>query len=153
MWLHKKFISQRVYCDVLGSKSSPSKQEPPRSMFDVIEKSASIGAFDKAVNVLSEPGTYYGFTAGACTGFALKKVAKAAAFTFGAVFMGFQLASQTGYVTVNWPKVEGDLKKYFPDRPTDESQMVSEAVKFLTTNTGIAATVFTAGFVTGLKMG
>jgi uncharacterized membrane protein (Fun14 family) len=122
-------------------------------MLDLIEKSASIGVIEKATDIASQPGTYYGFTAGACTGFALKKVAKAAAFTFGAVFMGFQLAAQTGYVTVNWGKVERDLKKYFPEKPADESQMISEAVKFLTTNTGIAATVFTAGFMTGLKMG
>lgn len=83
----------------------------------------------------------------------MKKVAKAAAFTFGAVFVGFQLAAQTGYVKVDWGKVEHDLRKYLPDKPTGESELVKQSVDWLTTNTGIAASVFTVGFVTGLKMG
>ena len=120
-------------------------------MAEIVERNISRLAFDKPLEILSEPGTYYGFTAGACTGFALKKVAKAAAFTFGTVFVGFQLAAQSEYVSVNWPKVETDIKTYLPDK--SESQMINETVSFLTKNTGIAAAVFAAGFVTGLRMG
>ena len=122
-------------------------------MYEIAERKFSSYAIDAPMRILSEPGTYYGFTAGACTGFALKKIAKAAAFTFGAVFVGFQLAAQTGYVSVNWDKVENDIRKYLPEKPTSESEAVNDAVRYLTTNTGIAAGVFTAGFVTGLKMG
>ena len=122
-------------------------------MLELIQANTTTAFLDRSSKVLSEPETYYGFTAGACTGFALKKIAKAAAFTFGAVFMGFQLAAHSGYVRVDWNKVEKDIKKYLPENPTDESAMVHRSVEWLTTNTGIAATVFTAGFVAGLKMG
>ena len=146
------FKHQMVYCETQtgSSKSAPSE---PNSMWDIIQSRTSAPILDSSTRFLSEPGTYYGFAAGACTGFALKKIAKAAAFTFGAVFAGFQLAAQTGYVRVEWDKVERDVKKYLPDKPTEESAVVSNAVDWLTSNTGIAASVFTVGFVTGLKMG
>ena len=141
-----------MICEQPKSTQDQPKQAP-ESMVSLIESKFADLAFDKPLLALSEPGTYYGFTAGACTGFALKKVAKAAAFTFGAVFLGFQVAAQTGYVTVNWPKVETDIRRFLPERPHDDSAVVNDAVQFLTTNTGIAATVFTAGFMTGLKLG
>ena len=128
-----------------------SKTELPKSMVDIVEKKVSMLAYDKPLEILSEPGTYYGFTAGACTGFALKKIAKAAALTFGTVFVGFQLAAQSGYVSVDWAKVESDARKYLPQK--SESEIMNGTVKFLITNTGIAATVFTAGFIAGLRMG
>ena len=139
-------------CESRKDKTDASSGRPS-SMFEVIERSLSSFAVERPVKILSEPGTYYGFTAGICTGFALKKVAKAAAFTFGAVFMGFQVASRTGYVNVNWKKVEDDVKRYLPEKPSDESDVINDAVKFLTDNTGIAATVFSVGFVAGLKLG
>ncbi len=122
-------------------------------MFELFDQSVKDTFISKTFDAFSEPGTYYGFAAGACTGFALKKVAKAAALTFGAVFIGFQVAAQSDYVTVNWAKIENDMRKYLPEKPDDESKMVSDTVKFLTTNTGIATAVFTAGFVSGLRMG
>ena len=122
-------------------------------MFEVMEEKLAGIRTSSVSRAFGEPGTYYGFAAGACTGFALKKVAKAAALTFGAVFIGFQLAAKSDYVTVNWPKIEMNLKKYLPDKPEDESRIVTETVNYLTTNTGIASAVFTAGFVTGLKVG
>jgi len=122
-------------------------------MAEVIDQAFSSSFISKSVDTFSEPGTYYGFTAGACTGFALKKMAKAAALTIGAVFVGFQVAAKSEYVTVNWKKIESDVKKYLPEKPNDESKMVEDAIEFLTTNTGIATAVFTTGFVTGLRMG
>jgi uncharacterized membrane protein (Fun14 family) len=135
------------------TKKGHPRSEEPKSMSEVIDQAFSASFVSKTVDAFAEPGTYYGFAAGACTGFALKKVAKAAALTFGAIFIGFQMAAKSEYVIVNWKKIEGDVKKYLPEKPNDESRMVEEAVNFLTTNTGIATAVFTSGFVTGLRMG
>ena len=136
-----------------GGTQPESTKRGPQSMFELFDQSMRDSFVTKTFDAFAEPGTYYGFAAGACTGFALKKVAKAAALTFGAVFLGFQVAAQSDYVTVNWNKIENDIRKYLPDKPEDESKMVSDTVKFLTTNTGIATAVFTAGFVSGLRMG
>ena len=46
-----------------------------------------------------------------------------------------------------------NIKKHLPEKRDDETRVMSEAVDFLTTNTGIASAVFAAGFVTGLKVG
>lgn len=152
MRLKGLFRHEFILCDS-KAKRSDARESDPTSMLEVIQKSLTNFAIDKPAQILSEPGTYYGFTAGVCTGFALKKVAKAAAFTFGAIFIGFQLAAQSGYVNVNWRRVEADVKKYLPEKPDDDSEVVKKAVEYLTTNTGIAATVFSAGFATGLKVG
>ena len=146
------FAPTLIACDVI-KRGKGQTEEKPDSMFGLLKSNFPGSLFDKTSDVLSEPETYYGFTAGACTGFALKKVAKAAAFTFGAVFMGFQLAAHSGYVKVNWDVIEKDIKRYLPDTAGDESRMIDRSVEWLTTNTGLAATVFTAGFVTGLKLG
>ena len=153
MRLHSIFKANISNCENTNSKTPLTEKPKPQSMLELIDSKLSSSTLQKTAAAFSEPGTYYGFAAGACTGFALKKVAKAAALTFGAVFIGFQLAAKSQYVTVNWEKIEGDLKKYIPDRPDDESQMITETVQFLTTNTGIATAVFTTGFVTGLRMG
>ena len=142
-----------VTCDTIPGKKKDPSGDHPKSMFEIAEKKLSDFPISAVTRAMGEPGTYYGFAAGACTGFAMKKVAKAAALTFGAVFIGFQLAARSQYVSVNWPKIESDLKKYLPEKPEDESRMVSETVNFLTTNTGIASAVFTAGFLTGIKLG
>jgi len=142
-----------VACDEIKRSKDQPEAANPDSMIGLIKSNFTGSFVDKTTQVLSKPETYYGFTAGACTGFALKKVAKAAAFTFGAVFMGFQLAAHSGYVKVNWDVIERDVKKYLPDQPADEARMIDRSVEWLTTNTGLAATVFTAGFVSGLKLG
>lgn len=140
-------------CEGPQKRNSATSNEPPQSMVDLVERKLSSWKVDSITRAFAEPGTYYGFAAGACTGFALKKVAKAAALTFGVVFVGFQLAAKSEYVSVNWSKIEADVKKYLPEKPEDETSMVTDTVKFLTTNTGIASAVFAGGFLTGLKIG
>ena len=153
MFVHSLLRSPVIFCNTRASGSSSEPKKNPQSMFELFDQSMKDSFVTKTFDAFSEPGTYYGFAAGACTGFALKKIAKAAALTFGAVFIGFQFAAQSEYVVVNWNKIENDVRKYLPDKPDDESKMVSDTVKFLTTNTGIATAVFTAGFVSGLRMG
>ena len=153
MFIHSLLKSRLLSCSTEPVSSKTSSEKVPSSMFELFDQSIKDSFVSKTVDAFGEPGTYYGFAAGACTGFALKKVAKAAALTFGAVFMGFQFAAQSDYVTVNWKKIENDARKYLPEKPEDESKMVSDTVKYLTTNTGIASAVFTAGFLSGLRMG
>jgi uncharacterized membrane protein (Fun14 family) len=147
------FRNNVVFCEDARKRGVSEQPAKVDSMIDLIGSKFTFTSFDRALDIMGEPGTYYGFTAGACTGFALKKVAKAAALTFGAVYIGFQMAAKSEYITVNWPKIENDIKRYLPEKREDESQIVSEAVDFLTTNTGIASAVFAAGFITGLKAG
>eukprot|EP00735_Rhodelphis_limneticus_P015204 TRINITY_DN9387_c0_g1::TRINITY_DN9387_c0_g1_i1::g.28359::m.28359 TRINITY_DN9387_c0_g1::TRINITY_DN9387_c0_g1_i1::g.28359 ORF type:complete len:220 (-),score=43.01,sp/E1BWM5/FUND1_CHICK/29.17/5e-11,FUN14/PF04930.10/8.4e+02,FUN14/PF04930.10/9.8e-21,EF-hand_1/PF00036.27/2.5e+03,EF-hand_1/PF00036.27/0.024,EF-hand_6/PF13405.1/3.6e+03,EF-hand_6/PF13405.1/0.088,EF-hand_5/PF13202.1/0.051,EF-hand_7/PF13499.1/0.051,DUF399/PF04187.8/0.13,EF-hand_8/PF13833.1/0.36 TRINITY_DN9387_c0_g1_i1:126-740(-) len=59
---------------------------------------------------------------GACmgfaSGFALKKVGKVALFSAGSVFLLFQLAAQSGYISINWEALERDFNKIL-DRNQD----------------------------------
>ncbi|KAJ3391360.1 hypothetical protein HDU84_006105 [Entophlyctis sp. JEL0112] len=48
---------------------------------------------------------------GACSGFAAKKIAKGAGLTIGLGFMGLQALAYTGFVKVDWSKVESALVK------------------------------------------
>jgi uncharacterized membrane protein (Fun14 family) len=141
---------KKVSCDV---KPDSEKPGPPDSMFEVLARAIEAPGLTRTAHAFKEPETYYGFAAGACTGFALKKIAKAAALTFGAVFLGFQVAARSDYVQVNWDKIERDVKSYMPEQAGNEDRMVPKMVEYLNTNTGIATSVFTAGFLTGLKIG
>ncbi|KAF0774933.1 hypothetical protein AaE_001365 [Aphanomyces astaci] len=51
----------------------------------------------------------WGFALGACSGFTLKKVSKVGAFLVGAAFVGMQCASYSGYVNVNYAKLQQDI--------------------------------------------
>merc|ERR1719230_1920284 len=51
----------------------------------------------------------FGGMSGYASGFAMKKMGKAALGALGGVFCMFQLAASYGYVRVDWPKVEKDV--------------------------------------------
>jgi len=51
----------------------------------------------------------YGSALGGCTGYALKKMTKAAAFAIGSVFLLLQVLAFKGYIFVDWKKVEKDV--------------------------------------------
>lgn len=68
---------------------------------------AALAAMDMA-----ELGTQItlGSVAGFCSGYAVKKVSKAAAFTVGALFIGVQVARYYGLINdVNWAAVEAQM--------------------------------------------
>lgn len=52
----------------------------------------------------------FGSLVGYCSGYAMKKVGKAAAVCVGMGFMIFQGAAYTGYIDVNWSKVKESAK-------------------------------------------
>lgn len=54
----------------------------------------------------------WGFCMGACAGFALKKVSKLGAMAVGTLFILLQCASYSGYVDVDYKKLERDVKSY-----------------------------------------
>jgi uncharacterized membrane protein (Fun14 family) len=54
----------------------------------------------------------WGFAMGACAGFALRKMSKLGAVAVGTLFILLQCASYSGYVDVNYKKMERDFKGY-----------------------------------------
>eukprot|EP00128_Syssomonas_multiformis_P009613 Colp12_sorted_trinity150504_noHs@8368 len=100
-----------------------------------------------------------GSITGFCSGYALKKAGKAAAGTFGVLFIAMQAASWQGYITVNWNKVENDLMGLLDvnhDGKVDEKDVEifsSKIITALTHNMGATAGGFTAGFFLGVARG
>ncbi|TYZ69327.1 hypothetical protein PybrP1_006449 [[Pythium] brassicae (nom. inval.)] len=54
----------------------------------------------------------WGFAMGACSGFALKKVSKVGALALGALFILMQCASYSGYIDVDYQKLERDVLNF-----------------------------------------
>ena len=54
---------------------------------------------------------FIGGVTGWCTGFIFQKVGKLAATAVGGGFSLLQLANHTGYIKVDWQRVEKDMKK------------------------------------------
>ena len=52
-----------------------------------------------------------GSVTGFCSGYALKKVGKAAAFVVGCGFIALQTCVTFGYLNVDWAKISDDTKK------------------------------------------
>ena len=67
-------------------------------------------AVEKAISMLKPVVAKLGFGAvmGYCSGYAVKKVGKAAAFTVGLIFMGLQGLAVSGYIEIDWMKVKDD---------------------------------------------
>lgn len=53
----------------------------------------------------------FGAVMGYCSGYAMKKVGKAVAFGVGIIFIGLQAAVSTGYISVDWAKIQSDTMK------------------------------------------
>mmetsp|Transcript_11578 Transcript_11578/g.25740 ORF Transcript_11578/g.25740 Transcript_11578/m.25740 type:complete len:167 (-) Transcript_11578:156-656(-) len=99
--------------------------------------------------------TATGFT----MGYALKKLGRGLAVFSGIVFMGLQVAGQSGYVTVNWKKIEADMTKAFDqnnDGKLDQQDLnagLQGAIKYLSGGTALATTGFSTGFLAGFWKG
>lgn len=53
----------------------------------------------------------FGSVMGYCSGTAAKKVGKAVAFAVGCIFIGLQAAVSTGYIEVDWARIQTDTVK------------------------------------------
>ncbi|XP_004717590.1 FUN14 domain-containing protein 2 [Echinops telfairi] len=70
-----------------------------------------------------------GGVTGWCTGFIFQKVGKLAATAVGGGFFLLQIANHTGYIKVDWKRVEKDMKKAKEQLKIDKSNQISSEVK------------------------
>ncbi|XP_040482518.1 FUN14 domain-containing protein 2 isoform X1 [Ursus americanus] len=70
-----------------------------------------------------------GGVTGWCTGFIFQKVGKLAATAVGGGFFLLQLANHTGYIKVDWQRVEKDMKKAKEQLKIRKSNQISTEVK------------------------
>ncbi len=78
-----------------------------------IDKDADIGKeLDRILHYSGNASQYgYGFVMGYMSGFAMKKVSRVVAFVFGGIFVGVQALSYSGYLSVNYEKLQKDAEK------------------------------------------
>lgn len=97
-----------------------------------------------------------GGVTGWCTGFIFQKVGKLAATAVGGGFFLLQLANHTGYIKVDWKRVENDVKKAKEQLkirksaqiPTEVKSKAEEMVSFVKKNV-----LVTGGFFGGFLLG
>uniref|UniRef100_A0A8C6W6W0 FUN14 domain containing 2B n=1 Tax=Nannospalax galili TaxID=1026970 RepID=A0A8C6W6W0_NANGA len=97
-----------------------------------------------------------GSVTGWCTGFIFQKVGKLTATAVGGGFFLLQLANHTGYIKVDWKRVEKDMKKareHLTIRksnqiPTEVKSKVEEVVSLVKKNI-----LVTGGFFGGFLLG
>lgn len=97
-----------------------------------------------------------GGVTGWCTGFIFQKVGKLAATAVGGGFFLLQLANHTGYIKVDWQRVEKDMKKAKEQLkirknnqiPTEVKSKAEEVVSFVKKNV-----LVTGGFFGGFLLG
>ena len=89
---------------------------------------------------------------GACSGYALKRVGRVGIFSIGAIFASLQLATQYGYLTVNWNKVERDLHIDANCVANGSNTYLAKAAEVLRSNLPSAGT-FTACFLLAVRCG
>lgn len=100
-------------------------------------------------------GTCLGF----CSGYALKKVGRAAAVAVGGLVVIFQSAARQGYVEVKWDAIERDFNNavdFNQDGKVDASDARhawGKALDVLTDHMGSAGAGFAAGMLLGLRRG
>uniref|UniRef100_A0A5F8GW77 FUN14 domain-containing protein 2 n=1 Tax=Monodelphis domestica TaxID=13616 RepID=A0A5F8GW77_MONDO len=91
-----------------------------------------------------------------CTGFIFQKVGKLAATAVGGGFFLLQIANHTGYIKVDWQRVEKDMKKAKEQLkirrsnqlPTEVKSKAEEVVSFVKKNV-----LVTGGFFGGFLLG
>eukprot|EP00644_Phytophthora_capsici_P008964 jgi/Phyca11/561192/estExt2_Genewise1.C_PHYCAscaffold_60378 len=95
---------------------------------------------------------------GACAGFAMKKVSKLGAVAIGSLFILLQCASYSGYVDVDYKKLERDVKSYLDVNKDgvfdtkDLDSMYKSVMKVLEFSLP-AGSGFAAGFMLGFRSG
>nr|XP_045002550.1 FUN14 domain-containing protein 2-like [Jaculus jaculus] len=97
-----------------------------------------------------------GGVTGWCTGFIFQKVGKLAATAVGGGFFLLQFANHTGYIKVDWQRVEKDVKKAREQLrirksnqiPTEVKSKAEEVVSFVKKNV-----LMTGGFLGGFLLG
>lgn len=100
------------------------------------------------VPVLEQLG--FGVVAGFVAGYALKKLGKLVSVALGLLFVALQLLAWSGYVTIEWGRMQQDVE------PMLQASSLNEAWRSLLTimtyNLPFAA-AFVPGFLMGLRRG
>uniref|UniRef100_A0ABI7VTV0 FUN14 domain containing 1 n=1 Tax=Felis catus TaxID=9685 RepID=A0ABI7VTV0_FELCA len=96
-----------------------------------------------------------GGVTGWCAGFLFQKVGKLAATAVGGGFLLLQIASHSGYVQIDWKRVEKDvnkakrqIKKRANKAAPEINNIIEEATEFIKQNI-----VISSGFVGGFLLG
>ena len=92
----------------------------------------------------------FGVVAGFVAGYALKKVGKLLALVLGLFFIGVQLLAWSGYLTIEWGRVQAEVEPLFASESLDAFWRNLLAV--LTYNVPFAA-AFVPGFLLGVRRG
>jgi uncharacterized membrane protein (Fun14 family) len=117
-------------------------------------------SFGHMMNSLVNSGTAtkagYGFVVGYCSGFAVKRVAKAAAFVIGGAFVVVQSLAYRGYVKVNQDQVSKDVEDYLDfnkDGRVDarDAEIAYDRLQSMLAYNLPSGGGFTAGLYTGIR--
>lgn len=92
----------------------------------------------------------FGVVAGFVAGYALKKVGKVLALVLGLFFIGIQLLAWSGYLTIEWGRVQAEVEPLFAAESLDA--FWRNLVAILTYNVPFAA-AFVPGFLLGVRRG
>lgn len=92
----------------------------------------------------------FGLVAGFVAGFALKKLGKLVALALGILFVSLQLLAWSGYVTIEWGRLQQDVEPLLASSSLGEGWRALLTV--MTHNLPFAAS-FVPGFVIGLRRG
>ncbi len=92
----------------------------------------------------------FGGLAGYAVGYALKKVGRFLAFALGLLFIAVQLLAQTGYVQVDWTRIQRDVEPLL-QQPGLQS-LWERLLATLTHNLPFGAS-FVGGLILGLRAG
>lgn len=100
----------------------------------------------------------WGFLMGVCSGFALKKVSKVGAVALGGLFVLLQCASYSGYIDVNYQKLQRDMTDYLDlnhDGVLDTKDLDSlyKSVMKVLEFSLPAGSGYAAGFLVGFRAG
>nr|CCA23009.1 conserved hypothetical protein [Albugo laibachii Nc14] len=122
----------------------------------------SLSRFQRELNEFLSSGkggqVSFGFLMGVCSGLALKKISKVGAIALGALFVLLQCASYSGYVNVNYKKMECDvmqmldLNKDGQFDAKDISEIYQSILRTLQFNLP-AGSGFALGFAVGFRSG
>lgn len=97
-----------------------------------------------------------GGVTGWCAGYLFQKVGKLAASAVGGGFLLLQIANHTGYITVDWKRVEKDMNKakkqlkLNAEKPSQEVKTKAAEVQTFVKKNIVLSGGFAGGFLLGL---
>lgn len=115
------------------------------------------GWFDKMFRDISKASVAKQMTVGAvsgwCSGYLFGKVGKAAAVTLGGTLLVLQVANHQGYITINWGKLEKNIKaaqRKLERRASRALPAIVDEVQDFVVENAFLAGGFCGGFFIGL---